>query len=39
MKGLLRNFKQYPSAIIGSILVLILVGIAIYTVIAIPYDD
>jgi peptide/nickel transport system permease protein len=39
MKGLLSNFKQYPSAIIGSILVLILVGIAIYTVIAIPYDE
>jgi peptide/nickel transport system permease protein len=39
MKGLLSNFKQYPSAIIGSILVLILVGIAVFTVIAIPYDE
>jgi peptide/nickel transport system permease protein len=34
----LREILRYPSAIIGSIVILILVGIAIYAVIAIPYQ-
>lgn len=38
MKRFFGNLKQYPSAIVGLLLVLFLVGISIYTVIAIPYD-
>ena len=39
MKKFFRDLKQYPSAIFGSILVLLLVAIAIGTVVAIPYDQ
>jgi peptide/nickel transport system permease protein len=39
MKKALVAFKQYPSAILGMILVLFLIGISIYTVIAIPYEQ
>mgnify|MGYP000880970398 CR=1 FL=1 len=39
MKRFFSNLKQYPSAIFGSFLVLILVGVAIYTVITIPYEE
>jgi len=39
MKKFFQDIKQYPSAIIGSILVLILVIIAIVVVIVIPYDQ
>jgi len=35
----LRDLRQYPSAIIGSLMILGLVSIAIYTVIAIPYAE
>ena len=34
----LREILRYPSAIIGSLLILILIGIAIYAVISIPYQ-
>lgn len=42
MKSLRRMFKdiaQYPSAIAGVVLILALVALAIYTVIAIPYNE
>jgi len=39
MKKFFQGLKQYPSAILGSILVLIMVAIAIITVIVIPYDE
>jgi len=39
MKRFFTNIKQFPSAIIGLVLVLFLVAISIYTVIAIPYDE
>ena len=39
MKKFFQNLKQYPSAIFGSILVLLLVVVAIITVIVIPYDQ
>jgi len=41
MKAILRNFRdllQYPSAIIGLIMVMGLIVIAIYTLFAIPYN-
>ncbi|HTX92649.1 MAG TPA: ABC transporter permease [Anaerolineales bacterium] len=33
-----REILRYPSAIIGSVVILILIGVAIYAVIAIPYQ-
>jgi peptide/nickel transport system permease protein len=42
MKNLLSTFrelKRYPSAIVGLIVILLLVGVAIYAVIAIPYSE
>lgn len=36
LRLVLREVVRYPSALVGSVLVLILIGIAIYTVIAIP---
>ncbi len=42
MSGLRNSLKEltaYPSAIVGLVIVLILVGISIYTIIAIPYDE
>ncbi len=42
MKTLLRNLREitrYPSAVAGLVMVVILVGIALYTLIALPYDE
>ena len=42
MKWLRRTFndiKQYPSAVGGVVIILLLVALAIYTVIAIPYSE
>jgi len=39
---MLRNLKEimrYPTAVAGVIIILFLIGISIYTVIAIPYDQ
>ena len=41
MKSILKTLREiasYPSAIVGTVMVLILVGISIYTMIAIPYN-
>jgi peptide/nickel transport system permease protein len=35
----LREFRQYPSAIVGSVIILALISIAIYTTVAIPYTE
>jgi peptide/nickel transport system permease protein len=35
----LRELRRYPSAVFGLLIILILIAIAIYTVIAIPYDQ
>ncbi len=35
----IRQIRQYPSAIIGLTMIAILIGIAIYTVITIPYSE
>ena len=40
MSGILRSFKEitkYPSAIFGLVIILILVLIAIFTIVKIPY--
>jgi peptide/nickel transport system permease protein len=42
MKNLLRSLKEisrYPSAILGLAIIALLVGLAIYTVITIPYSE
>jgi hypothetical protein len=39
MKKFFASIKQYPSAIVGLTLILFLVGLSIYVVIAIPYDE
>jgi peptide/nickel transport system permease protein len=35
----LKEIFRYPTAVAGVVVILILVGISIYTVIAIPYDQ
>ena len=39
MKKFFASIKQYPSAIVGLTLILLLVGLSIYVVIAIPYEQ
>jgi peptide/nickel transport system permease protein len=39
MKNFFAGIKQYPSAIIGLIIILLLVALSIYVVITIPYDE
>jgi peptide/nickel transport system permease protein len=39
MKKIFTNLKQYPSAIIGLILILFLIVLSIYVVITIPYSE
>ncbi len=42
MNAFKRTFKdiaQYPSAIGGVIIILALVALAVYTVVAVPYDE
>jgi len=35
----LREFKRYPAAIAGIMIILVLIGISIYTMITIPYSE
>lgn len=35
----LKNLKRYPSAIVGLLIILILVGIALYAVLSAPYSE
>jgi len=42
MKAISRSFRQllqYPSAIAGVLLILVLVGLSVYTLITIPYSE
>jgi len=39
MKNVIDSIKQFPSAIFGSIMIILLVVLAIYVVFAIPYDQ
>ncbi len=34
-----RELARYPSALVGSLIILLLIGVAITTVVAIPYGD
>ena len=38
IKNALVEMARYPSAIIGGLVILVLIGVAIYTMIAIPYQ-
>lgn len=38
LPGFMRDLARYPSAIIGMVVILLLVGLSIYTVIKIPYS-
>jgi peptide/nickel transport system permease protein len=35
----LREIGRYPSAIVGLVIIVLLIGVSIYTLIAIPYDQ
>ncbi len=39
LRNIAREIPKYPSALIGSIIILLLIGVAIYAVIAIPYSE
>jgi len=39
LKPMLREAARYPSAIVGLAIIVVLVGVSIYAVIAIPYDE
>lgn len=39
LKGTLKELTAYPSAVVGLIIILFLVGISIYAVVAIPYSE
>ena len=34
----LQDIARYPSAVVGGVVILVLIGVAIYTMIAIPYQ-
>jgi peptide/nickel transport system permease protein len=34
-----REMARYPSAVVGLLIIIVLIGVSIYTVIAIPYDE
>ena len=41
MKNFIKNLQEiarYPSAILGAVVILVLIGVAVYTMIAIPYQ-
>jgi len=38
LKNSFREVKRYPSAIVGVIIILLMIGVAIYTLIALPYQ-
>ena len=37
-KKTLRDIARYPSAVVGAVVILVLIGVAIYAMIAIPYQ-
>ena len=39
LRSTLKELTAYPSAVIGLVIVIALVGISIYTLIAIPYEE
>ncbi len=39
IKAYIRNLLRYPSAVFGSLIILILMGVAVYALIKIPYRE
>jgi len=39
LRSTLKELAAYPSAVVGLVIILALVGISIYTVISMPYDE
>jgi peptide/nickel transport system permease protein len=39
VKRFFREISQYPSAVVGLVIILFLIGVAVYTIIAIPYTE
>jgi peptide/nickel transport system permease protein len=39
LRSTLKELTAYPSAVVGLVIVIALVGISIYTLIAVPYDE
>jgi peptide/nickel transport system permease protein len=39
LKNSIRDLARYPSAILGSVIILILMGIAVYALVTIPYSE
>jgi peptide/nickel transport system permease protein len=39
LKSTLRELSRYPSAIVGLVIIVALIGVSIYAVIAMPYDE
>lgn len=39
LSNMFRQIKQYPSAVVGSIIILFLIVLAIYAMISIPYSE
>ena len=39
VKGFFTNLRQYPSAVVGFAIILFLIGLSIFTMIYIPYDE
>ena len=39
IKNFFKQIKTYPSAVIGLLLILFMIGIAVYAIVAIPYDE
>ncbi len=38
-KSLVKELRRYPSALVGMAVILILIGVSIYTVFALPYNE
>jgi peptide/nickel transport system permease protein len=39
MKRIVKEIRNYPSAIVGLVIISLLIGFSIYTVVQIPYDE
>lgn len=39
LKPTLREMARYPSAVVGLVIIVVLIGVSIYAVTAIPYDE
>jgi peptide/nickel transport system permease protein len=39
LKNSIRDFLRYPSAILGSVIILFLLGVSVYALVTIPYSE